>query len=234
MSIITEALKKRQKEVGPEEVQEIVPVSLDDPSIVIPRDRTAGRWVSLAGIVLVAGIVVITVVMLSTEFLSGKPKEETGDSLASLPQPQEESIQVGQPQPSEQTPPENVSEPRPAATMTTSTPSETSLAKPSPMPAREQPTPAVQPALTTAAEVLPETGISSIPPTEPPVVPPPDPFAGITLQGIMWFDPTAPEALINGKTLKVGDSIDGIKVIQIGRESVRLRLGDIERVISYE
>lgn len=234
MSIITEALKKRQKEVGPEEVQEIVPVSLDDPNIEIPRGGAAGRWMSLAGIVLVAGVVVITVVTLYREFLGGKPNEETAGRLASVAQPEEGSIQVSQPQGPELTPPENVPETRPSETVTASTPAETTAATPSPTPAREQPNPAAPPDSGTTAEVLPDTAIGPVPPTEPAVAPPPDPFAGIMLQGIMWFDPTAPEALINGKTLKVGDSINGIKVLEIGRESVRLRLGEIERVISYE
>lgn len=234
MSIITEALKKRQKEVGSEEVQEIVPVSLDDPNIEIPHDRAVGRWISLAGIVLVAGIVVVVAGMLYTEFLSGKAREDSASYVASLPQPEEESIQVGQPQRLESTAPENVPEPRPLATVSGSSPGETATPRPMPLPLREEPPPATASDTGRAAEALPDTAITPAPPTEPPVAPPPDPFAGITLQGIMWFDPTAPEALINGKTLKVGDSISGITVVEIGRESVRLRLGDIERVISYE
>lgn len=234
MSIITEALKKRQKEVGPEEVQEIVPVSLDDPNIEIPRDRAVGRWISLAGVVLVAGVLVIVSRTLFTEFLSGEPKEDVAVSVASLPQPEEENIQVGQSQRSEATAPEEVPEARPSAVLVGSPPSEPASPFRAPLPVRGEPPRATPSDMGTVTEALPETAITPVAPTEPPVAPPPDPFAAITLQGIMWFDPTAPEALINGKTLKVGDSIDGIKVIQIGRESVRLRLGDIERVISYE
>jgi len=234
VSTITEALKKRQKEVGPEEVQEIVPVSLDDPSITIPRDRAAGRWISLAGMVLVAGCVVIGAAMLYTEFLTGKPEEDAAAQVASLPETEEETILPGEGQQAGLTLPENVTEARPAATFASVKPGETTATEQATPPVKEQPTPAVLPVSGTAGQAAPQTAIGSVPPPEPPVAPPPDPFAGITLQGIMWFDPASPEALINGKALKVGDSINGIKVVEIGKESIRLRLGSIERVIACE
>jgi hypothetical protein len=234
VSTITEALKKRQKEVGPEEVQEIAPVSLDDPSITIPRDRAAGRWISLAGIILVGGCVVIGAAMLYTEFLSGKPEEDAAAQVASLPETEEETILPGEVQQAQLTPPETVTEARPAKTFTGVKPGETTATQPAPMAPLEGPTRAVLPPSGTAGETSPDAVIGSTPAPEPPVAPPPDPFAGITLQGIMWFDPASPEALINGKALKVGDSINGIKVVEIGRESVRLRLRSIERVIACE
>jgi hypothetical protein len=234
VSTITEALKKRQKEVGPEEVQEIAPVSLDDPSITIPQDKAAGRWISLAGVALVAGGVMIGAAMIYTEFLSGKPEEDDAAQLASLPETEEEAVLPGEVQQAELTSPENATEALPAETFTSVKPGETTVREPAPMPPIEGPTPAVLPVLGPAGEALPDTVVGSVPPTEPPVAPPPDPFAGITLQGIMWFDPASPEALINGKALKVGDSINGIKVVEIGKESVRLRLGSVERVIACE
>ena len=233
MSTITEALKKRQKEVGPEEVQEIAPVSLDDPSITVPKDRGPGRWISLAGVVLVAGGVVIGAAMLYTEFLSGKPEEDAAAEFASLPET-EKAILSGEGQQAELTPPERVTESPPAPVSPSVKPGETAAKQPAAPPVEEEATPAVPPVSKTAGQAAPLTGIGPTPTPEPPVAPPPDPFAGIVLQGIMWFDPASPEALISGKALKVGDSINGIKVVEIGRESVRLRLGSIERVIACE
>lgn len=234
MSTITEALKKRQKEVGPEEVQEIVPVSLDDPSITIPRDRAAGRWISLAGVVFVAGAVMIGAAMLYTEFLSGKPEEDAAAQVASLPETEEDATPPAEGLQSELTPPEGVAESPSLGTFTTIKPGETTATQPAPMAPLEGPTRAVPPPSGTAGETSPDAVVGSAPAPEPPVAPPPDPFAAITLQGIMWFDPASPEALINGKALKVGDSINGIKVVEIGKESIRLRLGSIERVIACE
>ncbi len=234
MSTITEALKKRQKEVGPEEVQEIAPVSLDDPSITIPKDRGAGRWISLAGIVLVAGGAVIGAAMLYTEFLTGKPEEDAAEQVASLPETEEETILPGEEQRAQLTLPENVTEARPAETFAGVKPGKAPAVGLSPSLTGEQPAPGGPTEPQPPAQADPLAGIGSVPAPEPPVAPPPDPFAGITLQGIMWFDPASPEALINGKALKVGDSINGIKVVEIGKESVRLRLGSIERVIACE
>ena len=68
---------------------------------------------------------------------------------------------------------------------------------------------------------------------ERPSSPQTDPFADIKLQGIILFDPENPEVLINGKSLKVGDSLTGIEVVKIGTDSVKLRYGTIEKTIRF-
>jgi len=69
--------------------------------------------------------------------------------------------------------------------------------------------------------------------SKPAAAPQTDPFAGINLQGIIRFDPAHPEVLINGKALKVGDSLNGIEVVEIGDDSVKLRHGSAEKTIKY-
>jgi len=100
----------------------------------------------------------------------------------------------------------------------------------SPPPEKESP-PAVSPTpLPKPASPTPKK--RAIPP-ERPSSPQTDPFAGIKLQGIILFDPENPEVLINGKSLKVGDSLNGIEVVEIGTNSVKLRLGTHEKTIRF-
>jgi hypothetical protein len=230
VSTITDALKKRQKEVGEEEVQEIVPVSLDAPDVTIPKEKRARRIAGLGGVLLIAAGVVIGAVMLYNELRGGKATEEAAAQVASSPRPErenpppsvapEEALPLPQPKPDLAVKPAGIGSEVPKSSAAGVSPS---------APLEEPPA---------KADIGPEADLviaqGPTAPAEAPIEAPPDPFAEITLQGISRFDPTSPEALINGKSLKVGDSINGIVVVEIGEESVKLRFGSIERVISYE
>ena len=88
----------------------------------------------------------------------------------------------------------------------------------------------------------PSTNLPTPPPVEiktnPPAVviapvppPPPKPeFPSVTLQGI-FFDPSRPTALINGKVVAVGDEIGEIKVEAIDARSVKLQFNGMTKVL---
>lgn len=232
MSTITDALKKREKEVGQEEVQEIVPVSLDEPDVTVPKDRSARRIVGLAGVLLIVGGVAIIAMMLYNELWGGKSTDGTGAQIASLRKPEGQNVPVEGVENEALPSPEAVPEPpvTPAGIGSESPEARAPEVVPSGPVEVSPPEMGVE---RTAEAGATTAGVQGIVP-ETPIELPPDPFAGITLQGIMRFDPTSPEALISGKSLKVGDSINGIEVVEIGDESVKLRFGSIERVISYE
>ncbi len=230
MSTITDALKKREKEVGQEEVQDIVPVSLDAPDVTVPKESSVRRIAGLGGILLIIGGVAISAAMFYNEFRGRKAAQEAMAQVAppgrevEAPQP-EEATEGALPQPKPESgpsvTPEALGSEAAGPSVPAVTPSE---------PVKETPGEAV-------AELAsePPSTVTEVPdaPAEAPIEAPPDPFAGIALQGIVRFDPASPEALINGKSLRVGESINGIVVVEIGVESVKLRYGGIERVISY-
>ena len=87
---------------------------------------------------------------------------------------------------------------------------------------KTEPPVAVPPVATAPAPVVaaptPATVVSTPTPAVAAVFPP------LRLQAI-YFRLKAPTALINGKTVGVGDVVEGVKVTQIQRQSVRLALG---------
>lgn len=245
MSTITDALEKRKKEAGENQVHELVPVSLDEPNIEVPEEKKAKRIVALVAVLLLVVGGVASAVILGKDLLGGKRSGDQGGGaaqVASLPQGEgpeissapetEEPLPLPGTSPTEEpslagTPPE--------APETVPSP-EPSPAEGPPLPKTEPPTPETisptAPSGPTPEGATPAPKPDSVAP-EPVVAAPPDPFAGIKLQGIIRFDPTTPEVLINGKTLKVGESLNGIKVVEIGEDSVKLRCGAIEKTLRY-
>ncbi len=224
MSTITDAIKKRKKEVGDEEVREIVPVSLDEPDVEVPNRDGIRRIMGIVAVLLVAGALAFGAVMLWEELGDGKQTSGTGSQVAALPGGETEGS--GAREAPEEAMPLTMPAPQPEKTAAVS-PSTMSTSR---TPPREI---GVEAPLDAAPTPIFEAPGESTKPAELPIALPPDPFAGITLQGIMRFDPKSPEALINGKALKVGESIGDVKVVEIGEESVRLRCGNAEKVISY-
>jgi hypothetical protein len=55
-------------------------------------------------------------------------------------------------------------------------------------------------------------------------------FPPLTLQGI-FYRPKNPSALINGRTLFVGDQIGEVKVIAIEQRSVKVELRGVVKVL---
>lgn len=85
------------------------------------------------------------------------------------------------------------------------------------------------PLLARAGEVLPD-------PTEPALIAPaatsgPAPSVGHALSAV-WIGPKRRVAVINGRAVKVGDSIDGASVLSIEASGVRIRAADGEKVLS--
>jgi len=84
-----------------------------------------------------------------------------------------------------------------------------------------------------AEPALPEPTPTITQSVEPPATAP-DPFAGIAVQGIVRFDPSTPQVLINGQLLTVGQFLGGVEVLEIGGDSVRLRHDKAERIIKLK
>lgn len=89
-------------------------------------------------------------------------------------------------------------------------------------------------------------GASSATAEEPPLRDPMRPFGRDTVPGAAAADPARPRfaltavlvspvrrvAVVNGKTYFVGDAVDGAEILAIELDSVRVREGSAERVIS--
>ena len=56
---------------------------------------------------------------------------------------------------------------------------------------------------------------------------------GPKLQGI-FYSPNNPSVIINGKSLKVGDEVDGVKVVAITEKSVRIESGGQARELTMK
>ncbi len=88
-------------------------------------------------------------------------------------------------------------------------------------------------AATNAVSIPPPVVAASAPPLPPPTVekpvapapvvatPPPNPFANIRVQGI-FYRTASPLAIINNRTVGVGDQFNGIQVVSIDQHSVTL------------
>jgi hypothetical protein len=254
MSTISDAIKKRKKEAGEKEVEGLIPVVLDEPDVDVPRERSFKRAAFIGtGILLVAAAAVSAVILFR-----GMPGRKSPSRKGEAP-PRTASLRLPESEEGMAAPGDETNEALPLPEMVTRPPSgpgKTDVAPPEPppgpppgegavaqtrptaVPGRERPMPFRQEAPTAAKGAPPpakrvEPGGSPISPEKSAAPPPTDPFAAIKLQGIIRFDPAHPEVLINGKALKVGDSLNGIEVVEIGDDSVKLRHGDIERTIRY-
>lgn len=89
----------------------------------------------------------------------------------------------------------------------------------------EKPPPGTYPVGTSPNPTLQTTAVPVVASTTPPPPPPPPrpkvQFPELQVQGI-FFRPSNPSALINGRTLFVGDRMGEIKVVAIKQESVEL------------
>lgn len=256
MSTITDAIKKRKKEAGEKEVEGLIPVVLDGPDVDVPEDRSFRRSAFIAGVVLLVAAAAVSAVILYRGVpgrRSASKRADTPPRTASLTHPEREEMMAA---PGDETkdvlplpktvsgPPSPEPPPRPpdeesavAQTKATAAPGDDH-----PLPVREEAPPAAKGASPPSQEAPPV--VSPISPartaptdrgvlSKPPATPQTDPFAGVKLQGIIRFDPAHPEVLINGKALKVGDSLNGIEVVEIGADSVKLRYGSVEKTIRY-
>ncbi|HAV65151.1 MAG TPA: hypothetical protein DCY13_22615, partial [Verrucomicrobiales bacterium] len=131
-----------------------------------------------------------------------------------------------------------VTQPRPAASQA-SAPARPVVARETPAP----PVPAVAAPVDNppAAETVPPdnavaaTPAPAIPVAEPAPAPVPAPaaapaFPPLKLQGI-YYRLDSPSVMINGKTLWVGDVVDGVKVLRIERRDVTVQFGSEEKVL---
>ena len=66
-------------------------------------------------------------------------------------------------------------------------------------------------------------------PTEKPVEK--KPLPALTVQGIIWGG-NLPQAIINNKVLKVGDTIEGVRVKSIGKDGITVLFEDSEYSLS--
>ncbi len=57
-------------------------------------------------------------------------------------------------------------------------------------------------------------------------------FPELTIGGI-YHDPLEPEVLINGEWLKTGEIIEGVRIEEILKDSVRIKFKDTERIIRH-
>ena len=55
----------------------------------------------------------------------------------------------------------------------------------------------------------------------------------LTIQGLIW-NTDMPQAIVNGKIVKIGDIIDGAEVINISKEGITIRHNDKELLIKPE
>jgi len=239
MSTITDAIKKRKKEAGEEETQELIPVDLEEPDVEVPKEKSVRRVVFLtAACLLVAGAVVCAAILWKDMFGGKSVSDKTDQPVraASLPRPEGSDVLPGRE--AEEALPLPEASPQPELAPAEKEPAKPEAPSPGRPPTPESPSPPVGETPPSAAPTPPPKDAPTVekqPGTvsEPPPVAKADPFAGIKLQGIVRFNPTAPEVLINGKALKVGDSLDGIEVVEIGDAHVKLRHGNIEKTIRY-
>jgi hypothetical protein len=63
--------------------------------------------------------------------------------------------------------------------------------------------------------------------TPAPVEPVPVQLPAVTIQGIVWGG-TTPQAIINNKVVKVGDTIEGMRVISIDKSGITVSYGNRE------
>jgi len=65
---------------------------------------------------------------------------------------------------------------------------------------------------------------SSDTPVEPaaPLTPPPPTFPNLKLQAL-FYRPRNPSVVINSQTLRVGQSVDGVKILSIGSQAVKVQ-----------
>jgi hypothetical protein len=237
MSTLTDAIEKRKKEAGEDETRELVPVSLDEPDVEVPNEKRSRRVGVLVVVLLLMAGVAVGSVFLFRELRGGKtPARRAGEPVrtASLsPAEEKEALarEAEEPLPLPETPagasaaPAEAPSPAPGTSPATQ-PTAPGTTRPA---AESPPTTAPAPRPEAASFAPPAPGAVS----EPPEPPQADPFAGVKLQGIIHFDPATPEVMINGRTLKVGESLDGIEIVEIGTDSVKLRHGTIEKTITY-
>jgi len=263
MSTITDAIKKRKKEAGEKEVEGLIPVVLDGPDVDVPEERSFRRSAFIAGVVLLVAAAAVSAVILYRGMLGRKAANKRAGApprTASLAQPEREVVAPGDetkevlplpkavsgtpssPAKAATRPPEPPPRPPGDESVVPRTRATTAPGPERPQPVREKAPPVAKSASPPSQEAPPVTSPISperTAPTDrgvvskPAAAPQSDPFAGIKLQGIIRFDPAHPEVLINGKALKVGDSLSGIEVVEIGHDSVKLRYGSVEKTIRY-
>jgi hypothetical protein len=78
----------------------------------------------------------------------------------------------------------------------------------------------------------PETGSDGTSGGEEPTTPPEPEEPTYTLEGVVW-DTRAPMAIINGRILGVGGTIEGAVIMEIGRDSVLLSVDGQDKVLTY-
>ena len=58
-----------------------------------------------------------------------------------------------------------------------------------------------------------------------------DPLPSLTIQGMVWGG-TLPQAIINNKVVKIGDTIEGVRIIGIKKEGITVFFGNREYNLS--
>jgi hypothetical protein len=86
-----------------------------------------------------------------------------------------------------------------------------------------------------AKEIVKEKSPDEITPekkAEPKIEAPKVEFPRLTVEAII-FDPLDPEVLINGQSLKTGDTIEGADIIEIKKDRVRVRFQGEEKTLIF-
>ncbi len=109
---------------------------------------------------------------------------------------------------------------------------------PDPTPIQEpDPVPVVpRIAVSNAAPAPPANVVAQTKAAPPPVVPPSPPapeWPDVTLTGI-FYSPSRPSAIVNGRKVNVGSSVTGLKVVAIERDSVTLELEGEKKVVYFQ
>ena len=121
-------------------------------------------------------------------------------------------------------------QPAPQSVAVAPAPAPTAFVEPAPVRSRAGPAPTPAPV---AASVAPRAEPVGTPPAAAPVSEPPaaDAFPTVRLQGIL-YQPGRPAAIINGRTLFIGDRLADITVIAINQSSATLVWNGVTNVLS--
>ena len=63
------------------------------------------------------------------------------------------------------------------------------------------------------------------------IILPPTPLPYLDVQGIVW-GAELPQAIINNKVVRIGDQIDGVRIVNIGKEGITVFYGGRQQVIA--
>lgn len=226
MSLINDALKRAK-----ESQQQQPPAAPPGPPlrpVERPRGRGGNLWLTVAFALVLAAAAILLWQWVQQgrkpvgEIAANAPAPSSTPANPTLPPPSPKPIETA-PAPA----PTIESKPAPVTPKATEVAPASPLvgAKPEPNPLGLVPQPLSAPAQATS--IVTDAAAAPPPATEAP------PKPALKLNGI-FFNPTRPSAIINGKSVFVGDHTGEFRVIAIDRESVTLVGGGATNVLSLQ